>query len=262
MRRSSKGQDRFIRMSNGPIERKLGCLSFTMKEEWNRRARENARYHVVPDAFESDETFDASGFRDAALVIDDLTWDTSNDKIALEVGCGLGRLLKPLSRVFKEVHGVDVSEEYVRLARERLAVYRNIFLHVSGGTDLSEFEDNTFDLVFSLLVFEHIPAELVWRYCLETHRILKPGGIFRFQWYARGRSIRRAMRWLARGRLKSVMLSVFRNSRFEVGEWPTGSRSYTKEEIFNKLSELGFRNIGFREDPCRGPGSFWFTCQK
>ena len=40
---------------------------------------------------------------------------------ALEIGCGPGRLMKPLSRNFGEIHGVDVSDEMVRLAREREA---------------------------------------------------------------------------------------------------------------------------------------------
>ena len=39
---------------------------------------------------------------------------------ALEIGCGPGRLMKPMSRHFGEIHGVDVSDEMIARARQNL----------------------------------------------------------------------------------------------------------------------------------------------
>ncbi|MDP9115563.1 MAG: class I SAM-dependent methyltransferase, partial [Acidobacteriota bacterium] len=39
---------------------------------------------------------------------------------ALEIGCGSGRLMRPMSRHFLEIHGVDVSSEFIQQARESL----------------------------------------------------------------------------------------------------------------------------------------------
>jgi len=38
----------------------------------------------------------------------------------LEIGCGAGRMTKYLAELFGEVHGVDVSDEMVRVGRDRL----------------------------------------------------------------------------------------------------------------------------------------------
>jgi ubiquinone/menaquinone biosynthesis C-methylase UbiE len=46
-----------------------------------------------------------------------------------------------------------------------------------GGTDLKQFENDTFDLVYSYIVFQHIPEEAVIEsYLREISRVLKPGG--------------------------------------------------------------------------------------
>ena len=52
---------------------------------------------------------------------------------ALEIGCGPGRLMRPLSRHFAEIHGVDVSDEMIRLAQERLRDTPNAHAHHSVG---------------------------------------------------------------------------------------------------------------------------------
>ena len=52
---------------------------------------------------------------------------------ALEIGCGPGRLMRPMSRHFAEIHGVDVSDEMIALARERLRDTPNAHPHVTDG---------------------------------------------------------------------------------------------------------------------------------
>ena len=42
-------------------------------------------------------------------------------------------------------------------------------------TDL-QFEDSSFDVIFCLSVFEHLPAESLARACAEAHRVLRPNG--------------------------------------------------------------------------------------
>jgi SAM-dependent methyltransferase len=101
---------------------------------------------------------------------------------ALEIGCGPGRLMRPLSRNFGEIHGVDVSDEMIRLAGERLRETPNAHPHHSSGSDLALFPDDKFDFVYSYAVFQHIPSrEVVFSYLREARRVLKPGGILRCQ---------------------------------------------------------------------------------
>lgn len=157
-----------------------------MREDWNRRAREDARYYV---AFgrrgQDDEEFFASG-RDLAeglaRELKRLHGGNPRARRALEIGCGLGRLMVHLARHFGEIHGVDVSDEMVRMAREKLAGIPHAHVHLTGGADLAAFADDSFDFVYSYAVFQHVPSrEIVFAYMKEARRVLKPGGVFRFQ---------------------------------------------------------------------------------
>ena len=101
---------------------------------------------------------------------------------ALEIGCGPGRLRRPLSRHFAEIHGVDVSDEMIRLAERKLVNVPNAMPRVTEGTDLAIYPDEFFDFVYSFAVFQHIPRrDPVFSYLTESRRVLKPGGILRFQ---------------------------------------------------------------------------------
>jgi SAM-dependent methyltransferase len=153
-----------------------------MREDWNQRASEDAYYYV---AFGRREQDDEEFFSTAADVVKGFEWDLKRVRgrdAALEIGCGPGRLLRPLSRHFKEIHGVDVSDEMIRLAQERLRDTPNAHAHHTSGSDLAQFPDDKFDFVYSFAVFQHIPSrDVVFNYLRESRRVLKPGGILRCQ---------------------------------------------------------------------------------
>src|SRR5579883_2349898 len=91
-----------------------------MRADWNQRASEDAYYYV---AFGRREQDDEEFFATAADVVRGLTAELKRLKrrdAALEIGCGPGRLMRPMARLFGEVHGIDVSDEMIRLAKERL----------------------------------------------------------------------------------------------------------------------------------------------
>jgi len=165
-----------------------------MRQDWDLRARENAPFYICTTAAESAEAFAASGERDLVEhVLDGL--DVAPGWSVLEIGCGVGRLLRPMaSRVGRAV-GVDLSDEMVRRGREYCSGLANVELRRTDGT-LGGIEDSTFDFVFSHIVFQHLPRKAyVDRYLLEAHRVLKPGGIVRVQVDGRARQVFR--RWVA-----------------------------------------------------------------
>jgi len=154
----------------------------SMRADWNRRAAEDANYYV---AFgrrrQSNEEFFATGGPTVQQLLPELHRFPGRDA-ALEIGCGPGRLMRPLSRYFKEIHGVDVSEEMIRLAKERLANTRNAFPLECSGADLSVYPEDKFDFIYSYAVFQHIPSQdVVFGYLRDSFRVLKPGGIVRCQ---------------------------------------------------------------------------------
>jgi SAM-dependent methyltransferase len=153
-----------------------------MRADWNERAGKDANYYVAFGRREQEEAEFLSTGADVVRILEkDLSRFTGRDA-ALEIGCGPGRLMRPLSRHFKEIHGVDVSDAMIELARQRLRGTSNAFPHHSSGSDLKLFPDEKFDFVYSYAVFQHIPSgEVVFQYLREARRVLKTGGILRCQ---------------------------------------------------------------------------------
>src|ERR1039458_4373646 len=153
-----------------------------MRADWNERAGEDANYYV---AFGRREQEEAEFFSTGADVVRGLEMDLARfpgRDAALEIGCGPGRLMRPLSRYFKEIHGVDVSDEMIRLAHERLAHTANAFAQQCSGSDLAMYPDGKFDFIYSYAVFQHIPSrDVVFGYLRDAFRVLKPGGFLRCQ---------------------------------------------------------------------------------
>jgi ubiquinone/menaquinone biosynthesis C-methylase UbiE len=153
-----------------------------MRADWNQRAGEDANYYV---AFgrrqQDDEEFFATG-SDMVKGLELELKRMRGREAALEIGCGPGRLMRPLSRHFGEIHGVDVSDQMIHLAGERLRNTPNAHPHHSSGSDLAMFPDGMFDFVYSYAVFQHIPSrDVVFNYLREARRVLKTGGILRCQ---------------------------------------------------------------------------------
>jgi SAM-dependent methyltransferase len=170
-----------------------------MRRDWNRRARENARHYVVTGQQQwTDEEF----FRSGQLAMEeDIFNDLPNicqgrdpkDMRVLEIGCGAGRVTRALADFFGEVYAVDISREMVRQARAAVADFPNAHVIRNNGKDLSAMaphwwgrwgpgERLEFDFAFSLMVFQHIPSrQIIENYVREVHRMLRPGGLFKFQ---------------------------------------------------------------------------------
>src|SRR5262249_25450679 len=140
-----------------------------MRADWDRRARENAKRFIACGHSETDEAFWASGRRDLdQLILHDLELEPSAR--ALEIGCGLGRILRPLSERIDRACGVDISAEMVAGARRELAERPNIEVFVTDGR-LRGIADAALDFVYSFIVFQHIPSKkAVARYLKEAAR--------------------------------------------------------------------------------------------
>ena len=173
-----------IRQSGGsPVQR-------IMRRDWDERARKNARYYIATDHWQTEEAFDRSGEQDVAHILSDIRPFLSPEAAVLEIGCGIGRMVKPLARQFKVVYGVDVSHEMIKKAKRRLKDLRNVVLWTNNGRDLRPLEVETVDAAISYIVFQHIPDALVIRsYVEDCLRVLSPGGIFKFQVWGKEESV-------------------------------------------------------------------------
>jgi ubiquinone/menaquinone biosynthesis C-methylase UbiE len=102
-------------------------------------------------------------------------------KVALDFGCGIGRVTQAFSSFFDEVFGVDLSQEMVDQAKA-INKKNNVIYIQNSSSRLDMFHDHQLDLIFSILTLQHISRkELIIDYLKEFKRILKPNGIIYFQ---------------------------------------------------------------------------------
>ncbi|MCU1678076.1 MAG: class SAM-dependent methyltransferase, partial [Frankiales bacterium] len=146
-----------------------------MRRFWDARARENANYFVdnrVNYAGGDEAWFWKQGERDLRQMLELLQISPAADDTVLDVGCGVGRLLKALTSQVAATIGIDVSEEMVGRARANLAGLP-VTLHHGDGTTLAPVADASVDGVVSLVVFQHIPdPQVTLGYVREIGRVL------------------------------------------------------------------------------------------
>jgi len=97
-----------------------------------------------------------------------------NDRI-LEIGCGIGSVVSELSGQGYDITGTDISGEAIAYGLKK---YGNIKLQVQPAETL-QFDDETFDIVLSFDLFEHIAR--VDRHISEVYRVLRKDGFYLFQ---------------------------------------------------------------------------------
>lgn len=159
-----------------------------MQRDWDERARENARHYVatLQEEWTDDEFFRSGEIWVENYILGDLSAFYPQRSPAqmrvLEIGCGAGRMTRPLAKLFGEVDAVDVSGEMIERARQALHDCSNVRLYQNNGVDLSMFGAEEFDYAFSGIVFQHIPSKsFVENYIREAQRVLRSGSVFKFQ---------------------------------------------------------------------------------
>jgi ubiquinone/menaquinone biosynthesis C-methylase UbiE len=156
---------------------------------WDADSQFEAKYRRICSSPDFDATEDEATLR--------VLWDAETvaalpqllagipiqpDWTCLEIGCGIGRLLKPIADRSGHAIGVDLSEKMVAWSKEYLADTPNARVMLNDGRSLSGIEDASVDFVYSHLAFQHITLfEVVDAYLAEIARVLKPGGYCRIQ---------------------------------------------------------------------------------
>jgi SAM-dependent methyltransferase len=112
------------------------------------------------------------------------------DSDVLDVGCGIGRIARPLAGYLTtgSYAGFDVNPMGIAWCRARyperfrfeLADLRNGRYRPDGGADASAFrfpyDDDAFDVAVMTSVVTHLQEPEAARYLAEARRVLRPGG--------------------------------------------------------------------------------------
>ena len=101
--------------------------------------------------------------------------------VALDYGCGVGRLSRALASHFDRVIGVDISESMLDEARSANSAVPNLEFQRNSGEDLGGIADESVDFLYSNMVLQHSPPDFQRRLVGEFCRVLRPDGVLVFQ---------------------------------------------------------------------------------
>jgi ubiquinone/menaquinone biosynthesis C-methylase UbiE len=107
----------------------------------------------------------------------------TNNKVALEYGCGPGRNIIRFKDRFARIDGVDIAMN--NLDKVRVNLHHNGMivpeLMLCDGKSIPAL-DETYDVVYSVICLQHIPVHEI-RYSIfkESYRVLKESGYLCFQ---------------------------------------------------------------------------------
>ena len=105
----------------------------------------------------------------------DFILTNSKEKIAFDYGCGTGNLTKHLIKLGFFVVSADISEKFLDVIKKRYQFTGKSDTLEVNGYDLSNIENNKFDLTATYSVLHHVPDYLT--IIKEMIRITKQEGI-------------------------------------------------------------------------------------
>lgn len=94
------------------------------------------------------------------------------NKKALELGCGTGIFTKYLAEIFKEIIAIDISEDMIEIAKQRIK-NDNVKFQIVDIHNLP-FNNESFDIVVGISVLHHLNVYVALN---EIYRVLKFDGI-------------------------------------------------------------------------------------
>ena len=147
----------------------------TIRAAWDEAARRDAKQAILALPPMSDDEFYASGRVEIDQVLASVKpWLPKTRDIALDFGCGIGRLTVALADHFKAVVGVDISSEMVLRAKPKVGV---TYMQRSSLEDLG----GRFDFIYSNITLQHMPADIQAGYIVQFVRLLSNDGLAVFE---------------------------------------------------------------------------------
>jgi SAM-dependent methyltransferase len=98
-------------------------------------------------------------------------------RTVLDFGCGVGRLVVPFAAVANDVVGLDVSPSMLMEARRNCDERQLHNVRLLASDDALSGLTDTFDLIHSSIVFQHIPVDRGRSIFDKLLQRLRPGGV-------------------------------------------------------------------------------------
>jgi ubiquinone/menaquinone biosynthesis C-methylase UbiE len=159
---------------------------------WELLAKSDPLWAILSAPDKKENKWDVNEFlqtgkREIDGLIDYLqkAYDFKNWQSALDFGCGIGRLTLSLADYFDTSVGIDISDTMISLAEhiaeERRPTIKGKIQYVLNKSNMLPFDNESFDLIYSSIVLQHMDKNNALYYIYEFVRVLKKGGFAVFQ---------------------------------------------------------------------------------
>ena len=157
-----------------------------MKSDWNKRALKDAPFYITGNEKSSPEWLRHIGKHDYETHFLPRFRKIHTDNIStvptiLELGAGIGRMSEYLAGHCEQLIAADISSEFLKVAQQRLSAIGidNVDYCELDGVTLHNVMDNSVDVAFEYIVFQHIGSfDIIASYLRDIKRVLKSGGHF------------------------------------------------------------------------------------
>lgn len=158
-----------------------------LQRHWDTFGRQDPFWAILTDPsrrgnrWPVDEFFETGRLEVAELMRDAERLGVPRARLrALDFGCGAGRLTQALGDHFETVLGIDVAPSMIDLARAHNRHGARCAYEVNDRPDLSRWPDQSFNLIYTSRVLQHIEPRYSTAYVREFVRVLAPGGYLSF----------------------------------------------------------------------------------
>jgi len=156
-----------------------------MKHDWDKRALKDAPFYITGNEKHSPEWLRNIGKHDYETHFlsrfKSIYEDITKVGTILELGAGIGRMSEYIAGHCEKLIAADISAEFLKVAEQRLQAIgiNNVDYHELDGATLSNILDNSVDVAFEYIVFQHIGSfDIIASYLRDLRRVLKTGGYF------------------------------------------------------------------------------------
>jgi SAM-dependent methyltransferase len=172
-------RERFIAIGNKILRNRFTSrLFFSARFTWELVGlSKGLTMEAILRGVDNEQEFWKRGEEDASRLLKFV----NRESIVLDVGCGIGRVMKFISPHCKEIHGVDTSALILRRAKKELNGLRNCFFYRAGFKKFGICPADSFDLIYSFFTLQHMEKEDAYLCLMRIRNLLKSGGIVYMQ---------------------------------------------------------------------------------
>ena len=156
---------------------------------WEAQAQADPLWAVLSEPDRLGRRWDLASFMETGVEqiekglrrFKELGGQLTDSEMALDFGCGVGRLTQPLAEHFEHVIGVDISPTMIAAADRLNRHPGRVEYRLNDQPDLAFLPDGSMSFVNSHITLQHLDPELATDYLREFFRVTKSGGGVIFQ---------------------------------------------------------------------------------